>query len=39
MFLLDEGRAARTFALESFGEPIIAAGSPYASRIVAERVH
>ena len=39
ILLLDDGRAARTFALESFGEPLIAAGMPYASRIVAERVH
>ncbi|MGK2962974.1 MAG: ATP-binding cassette domain-containing protein [Gemmatimonadaceae bacterium] len=39
IFLLDEGRTARTFALESFGEPIIATGSPFASRVVAERVH
>jgi hypothetical protein len=39
MFLLDEGRAARTFTIESFGDPIISAGSAYESRIVAERVH
>jgi ABC-type ATPase involved in cell division len=39
MFLLQEGRTARTFALESFGEPIVAAGLPFTSRIVAERVH
>lgn len=39
IFLLDHGRAARTFAIESFGEPLITAGVPSASRIVAERVH
>ncbi len=39
IFLLDQGRTARTFTLESFGEPIIATDLPYSSRIVAERVH
>jgi ABC-type multidrug transport system ATPase subunit len=39
IFLLKDGRTARTFALESFGEPIVAGFPGVAPRIVAERVH
>lgn len=39
ILLLDHGRMSRTFALESFGEPIIGPSSPPSHRFVAERVH
>jgi ABC-2 type transport system ATP-binding protein len=38
MFLLHEGRAVRSFALESLGEPIVGR-LPARNRFVAERVH
>lgn len=39
IILLDSGRMSRTFALESFGEPIIGASGSPNRRFVAERVH
>jgi ABC-type multidrug transport system ATPase subunit len=39
MFLIERGRAARTFALESFGEPILGRVPARGARFVAERVH
>jgi ABC-type multidrug transport system ATPase subunit len=40
ILLLDSGRIARTFSLESYGEPIIPdAFPPVGKRFVAERVH
>ncbi len=39
LFLLQNGRAARTFALESLGEPIVSSVPAVAQRFVAERVH
>ena len=39
LFLMNNGRAVRTFALESLGEPIVAGTSLPAPLFVAERVH
>ncbi len=39
ILLLDNGRVSRTFALESFGEPIVGPSGPVHHRFVAERVH
>jgi ABC-type multidrug transport system ATPase subunit len=39
LFLMENGRTARTFAIESYGEPIVAGLPAGARRIVAERVH
>ena len=39
MLLMEDGRASRTFALESLGEPIVTGGPAIRPRFVAERVH
>ena len=39
MFLMENGRLSRTFALESLGEPIVARVPSSNPRFVAERVH
>lgn len=39
LFLMNNGRAVRTFALESLGEPILSAATATIPRFVAERMH
>jgi len=39
LFMMKNGRTARTFTIESFGEPVVAGIPAIAPRIVAERVH